>query len=80
MKNFKIQFSHPVKGRIQLRDKKTEKNVKMLNFISNNDFSVDIDINNLNDGNWTASLEWEHDNQFFLLKRSFNIVDTEFIE
>lgn len=80
MKNLKIQFSHPVKGRIQLRDKKTEKKVKMLNFISNNDFSVDIDINNLNDGNWTASLEWEHDNQFFLLKRSFNIVDTEFIE
>ncbi len=80
MKNLKIQFSHPVKGRIQLRNKKTEKKVKMLDFISNKDFSVDIDINNLNDGTWTASLEWEHDNQFFLLNRNFKIVDKEYIE
>lgn len=79
MKDLKIQFSHPVKGRIQIRNKQGEKNVKMLNFNSNVDFCVDIDINNLNDGNWIASLEWEHDNQFFLLKRHFKIVEKECI-
>ncbi|MBC7653201.1 MAG: hypothetical protein H7098_01865 [Oligoflexus sp.] len=81
MKGLKIQFSHHVQGKVQIRNKQqTEKKVKMLNFSSNEDFSVDIEINNLNDGNWTAFLEWENDNQFFLLKRHFKIVDKECIE
>jgi glycine cleavage system H lipoate-binding protein len=80
MKDIQIQFSHPVKGKIQIRNKQADKKVKMLNFSSDKDFLVDIDINNLNDGNWIASLEWEHNDQFFLLKRNFEILNQKCIE
>jgi glycine cleavage system H lipoate-binding protein len=80
MKDIQIQFSHPVEGKIQIRNKQADKKVKMLNFSSDKDFLVDIDINNLNDGNWIASLEWEHNDQFFLLKRNFEILNQKCIE
>jgi len=80
MEDLKIQFTHPVKGKIQLRNKLTKNKVKMLNFSSDKDFSVAINLNHLSDGNWTASLEWEHNNQLFLLKRNFKIVDNLFIQ
>ncbi len=76
MEALKIQFTHPVKGRIRLR-KKEAKKVKTFKFRSNEDFSVEISIKGLNDGNWTASLEWVHDKQLFLVEKHFRIVDKE---
>lgn len=80
MEDLKIQFSHPVKGRIQLRRKTAGSMVKTLNFKSDKHFTVDVDVQHLNDGNWIASLEWEYNNQPFLMQRHFKIVDKKFIQ
>lgn len=77
MKTLKIQFAHPVKGRIQLRKNEAKSKVESFNFGSDEDFAVEICLKNLIDGNWTASLQWEHNSQHFLIQRHFKIVNTE---
>lgn len=57
-----------------------EDKVKMLNFKSDEDFIVNINIKGLTDGDWTASLEWNHDNESFLMEESFRIVDKKLIQ
>lgn len=74
MKTLNIQFDHPVKGRIQLREKRT-KTVKTLRFKSDEDFSVNICPKELTDGDWSASIEWDHQNRPFLIQRHFRITD-----
>ena len=77
MKNLRIQFTHPVQGRIQLRKKPAGDKIEMFDFASDNDFIVDICTLSLTQGNWTASVEWEHDSQPYFLERHFIIVDEE---
>lgn len=80
MEDLKIQFTHAVQGKIQLRRKQAEKEVKVKSFRSDKDFTFDIDIKGLADGDWTASLEWNHDNQPFLIEKHFKIVDGKWIQ
>lgn len=80
MEHLKIQFSHPVQGKVQLRNKLTEDKVKMLNFKSDEDFTVNISIQGLTDGDWIAALEWNHDNEPFLIEEHFKIVDEKLIQ
>ncbi len=80
MKALKIQFIHPVQGRIQLRNKEMINKVKSLNFISDEDFMVDINTKELADGDWTASLEWNHDNQPFFLEKHFKVIDEDCLQ
>ncbi len=80
MENLKIQFSHPVHGKAQLRNKSIAHKVKILNFKSDEDFTVSINIDGLIDGDWTASLEWNHDNEPFLVEKYFKILNKELIQ
>ncbi|MBC7653200.1 MAG: hypothetical protein H7098_01860 [Oligoflexus sp.] len=80
MEDLIIQFSHHVQGKVQLREKLTENKVKMLDFKSDEDFTVKINIQGLTDGEWTASLEWNHDNKPFFIEEHFKIVDKKLIQ
>lgn len=76
METLNIQFNHPVKGKIQLRHQAT-KTVKNLKFISDKDFAVHLNFKDLADGDWSASLEWSHNKQLFLIEKSFKIIDKQ---
>ena len=80
MKALKIQFMHPVQGRIQLRKKEMMNKVKSRIFRSDEDFTVDINTKDLTDGDWTASLEWNHDNQPFFLEKHFRVIDENCVQ
>ncbi len=75
MKTLKIQFTHSVQGRIQIRKKKANSKFKMRNFISDKNFTVDINMKDLTDGDWTACLEWSHDDMPFFMEKHFSVVD-----
>ncbi len=79
MEDLKIQFTHLVKGKVQIRENLKEDNVKMLDFKSDKDFMVKINIEDLTDGDWTASLEWTHDNEPFLIEKHFSILNEKLI-
>ena len=79
MEYLKIQFSHPVEGKVQIKENLTENNVKILDFKSDKDFTVNINIKDLIDGNWTASLKWNHNNEAFLIEEHFQIEDKKLI-
>ena len=80
MKALNIQFNHQVGGTIQLRKNEKMSKVKLLTFKSDANFNVNININDLTDGNWTASLDWRHNNQPFFLERCFKVIDKKWFE
>ncbi|WP_017258843.1 hypothetical protein [Pedobacter arcticus] len=79
MKTLDIQFVHPVQGRVQLRNKAT-KTVKNFTFISDENFTVHIKSKDLADGNWSASLEWNHDKQLFLIEKNFKVINEKVVQ
>jgi hypothetical protein len=80
MKALKIQFMHPVQGKIQLRNKEMIIKVKLLYFRSDEDFTINVDSKDLADGDWIASLEWSHHNQLSFFEKHFRIIDKNCIE
>lgn len=74
MKTLNIQFTHPVKGRVQLR-KKGSRNVETSQFKTDKDFFVELDTSTLTAGEWTACFEWNYDNQPFFIEKHFKIKD-----
>ncbi|MEO5909907.1 MAG: hypothetical protein ABIP95_03420 [Pelobium sp.] len=75
MENLNIQFTHAVTGRVQFRKDEMKNRFKISKFRSDKDFNVKISLQGLDDGDWTAFMDWEYNNQLFMLERHFTMLN-----
>lgn len=73
MQNLKIQFSHPVKGRVQMFSGKNHKASYTFEADSLNKDFLEISLNRFKKGKYMLFFKWEHDGHPFLYKTAISV-------
>ena len=77
MKKLTYNFSHPVKELVRLFNLLNPEESRIVPLDTLSELNSDVYIDDLPEGKWKATLEWEHDGRYFFFEEQFEIEDNK---
>lgn len=73
MKNFSMQFTHPITGIIRLFKANENTACHIIKVKTNENHLLNLSLAEMERGTWNIVLTWEYENQHFVYNRSISI-------